>query len=307
MRVTVHLDAMAYSGSLTEEDASLFYRLYQSFLAYAGQKTGVAPELRGRDDFLNLETDEKATVRDASYKGVDLLSEFVESNPFNFAPEEIELLESWKDYVKGTFYVVKVTREGAIFFEEGKNAKAYLVLALGSPLEELLPFRPPVRVEAVLLPFKGRIVYDGLLRSYRLYIGGGMSRSIRAACDDAIIRYGVIESLPFIPEEKQEYTDEEKLLYYLKTKERREEHYEEIERILRKNPVLVPIYRAEMGRVNSRRQSDLLREVGVERGWFAIADDVIVASGRTRDEVQKAVEAILPEDKRRAAYVFELK
>jgi hypothetical protein len=193
---------MAAPGSLAEEDASLFYKLYQSFLAYSGQKTGVAPELRGRDDFLGLETEEKAKIRDASYKSGDLLGEFVESNPFNFASEEIELVKAWKDYVRGTFYVVRLTREGAIFLEEGKDAKSFLVLALGSPLEELLPFRPPVRVEAVLLPFKGRIVYDGLLRSYRLYIGGGMSRSIRAACDDAILKYGIITSLPYAQAER---------------------------------------------------------------------------------------------------------
>jgi len=77
--------------------------------------------------------------------------------------------------------------------------------------------------------------------------------------------------------------------------------------MLRRNRALIPVYHREMGRVNSRRQSDLLRDVGVERGWFAIAGDVIVASGRTRDDVERAVDAILPEDKRRAAYIFELK
>jgi hypothetical protein len=298
---------MAAPGSLAEEDASLFYKLYQSFLAYSGQKTGVAPELRGRDDFLGLETEEKAKIRDASYKSGDLLGEFVESNPFNFASEEIELVKAWKDYVRGTFYVVRLTREGAIFLEEGKDAKSFLVLALGSPLEELLPFRPPVRVEAVLLPFKGRIVYDGLLRSYRLYIGGGMSRSIRAACDDAILKYGIITSLPYAQAEREVFSEGEKLAYYLKTKERREEHYEEIEQILRRNPRLLPLYQKEIGRANSRHHVDALREVGVERGWFAISCDVIVASGRTKEEVQKSVDAILPQDKRGAVHLFELK
>src|SRR5450759_3108612 len=129
-----------------------------------------------------------------------------------------------------------------------------------------------------------------------------MSRSIRAACDDAIVKYGLVKSLPYTPAESVGYTDEQKLLFSMKTKERREEHYEEIERILGENPGLLPVYHREMGRANSRRQLDLLREVGVESGWFAIASDVVVASGRTKDEVQKAVDAILPQDKRDAAY-----
>lgn len=264
--------------------------------------------MRTQDDFLALPRGKKVKLWQASFRGGELLDGFIRSNPFGFSNEEIEEVRSWKNGIKGTFLIVKLTKEGAIFLEEkGKDARAYLVRPLVSPFEEVLPFPPPVRAEAVLLPFKGKIVYDGWLSSYRIFFGGGMSRSIRAACDDAIIEHGLIRSLPSTPEEGGGYGDEEKLLYYLKTKERREEHYEEIEKMLRRNRALIPVYHREMGRVNSRRQSDLLRDVGVERGWFAIAGDVIVASGRTRDDVERAVDAILPEDKRRAAYIFELK
>lgn len=300
---------MAVAGVLSPKDLSLFLRLHQSFLVYVAQQTGIAPGLRARGDFLALEKDEKAKLWDASFQRRELLDGFVRSNPFGFSGVEVEIVRAWEYHVKAIFLIVKVTREGAIFLEEkgGRDAKAYLVLPLVSPFEEVLPFPPPVRAEAVLLPFRGRIVYDGWIRTDQILFGGGMSRDIRAACDDAILKYGLVSSLPFTPEDKKGYTDEEKLLYCLKTKERREEHYEEIERILRKNPLLLPIYHEQMGRVNSRRQSELLRDVGAEHGWFAIAGDVIVASGKTREEVQRAVGAVLPEDKRRAAYIFELR
>jgi hypothetical protein len=232
--------------------------------------------LRTQDDFLALGRDEKAKLGEASFRRRELLDGFVVSNPFGFSSDEIEIIRSWEHHVKATFLIVRVTREGAVFLEEkgGREAKAYLVLPLISPFEEVLPFRPPTRADALLLPFKGRIVHAGWIRTYQIYFGGGMSRSIRAACDDAIVKYGLIKSLPFTPEDGKEYTDEERLLYYLKTKERGEEHYEEVERILRKNPALLPVYHGQLGRANSRRQSDLLREVGVEHGWFAIAGDV---------------------------------
>ena len=47
--------------------------------------------------------------------------------------------------------------------------------------------------------------------------------------------------------------------------------------------------------------------MGIEHGWFAIAGDVIIANGRTRDEVQGAVDAKMAEKKRRAIYIFEKK
>ena len=162
-------------------------------------------------------------------------------------------------------------------------------------------------MDAALLPFKGRVVHDGLLGTYPIYFGGGMSRSIRAACDNAIVRHGLVRSLPYMAAEGTGFIDKEKLLFYMKTAEKREEHYEEIAQIIRKNRGLLPVYHREMGRANARRHHDMLRDVGVQRGWFAIADDVIVASGVTKDDVEKAVNAILPQEKRRAVYMFELK
>jgi hypothetical protein len=298
---------MVVAGALAPDDLSLFLKLHQSFLVYVAQQTGIAPSLRTRDDYLALSKDTKFKIADVSLSKENLLREFVESNPFNFTIGEIEIVRSWKHHVKGNFFIVKLTREGAIFLEEKeKGAKAYLVLPLVSPFEEVLPLRPPLRAEAVLLPFKGRIVYDGWLRTDQIYFGGGMSRSIRAACDDAIISYGLVRSYPFSPKGKKEYTDEEKLVYYLKTRERREEHCEQIDEILHRNPGLFPIYHREMGRVNSGHLTELLRNVGVVKGWFAAAGDVIVASGTAKDEVQKGVEAILPKEKRGAVHVFEL-
>ena len=37
----------------------------------------------------------------------------------------------------------------------------------------------PVRVQTVLLPFKGQIVYDGLMSIYRIYFGSGIKASLR--------------------------------------------------------------------------------------------------------------------------------
>ncbi len=65
-----------------------------------------------------------------------------------------------------------------MFLEEGVEGepKAYLVHYLASPFEELLPIPPPVLVEAVLVPFKGRIVYDGFIVPYTVYFVGRMRR-----------------------------------------------------------------------------------------------------------------------------------
>lgn len=42
----------------------------------------------------------------------------------------------------------------------------------------------PINVEAVLLPFKGRIVYDGMLKMYPIFFG----KNIKAELNDAYMR-----------------------------------------------------------------------------------------------------------------------
>lgn len=97
--------------------------------------------MRTQDDFLALPRGKKVKLWQASFRGGELLDGFIKSNPFGFSSEEIEAVRSWKSGVKGTFLIVKLTKEGAIFLEEkGKDARAYLVRPLVSPFEEVLPF-----------------------------------------------------------------------------------------------------------------------------------------------------------------------
>ena len=48
-------------------------------------------------------------------------------------------------------------------------------MGLNNSLAELFIGRPlPILVEAVLLPFKGQIIYDGLLRPHNIFFGSGV-------------------------------------------------------------------------------------------------------------------------------------
>lgn len=157
---------------LSPEDYQLYLKLNQSLLAFAAQKLDPKSTVKSRSDFLKLTTEEKVRIRNEMMKRINLIDEFVNSNPCKFTPEELEIIRSWKNRVKGVFFVVNYTEKGAVFLEEAeKNPKAYLVLALGTPLWELIPVQPPARVETVLLPFKGRIVYDGLINADRILFG----------------------------------------------------------------------------------------------------------------------------------------
>ena len=189
---------------------------------------------------------------------INVLDDFVASNPLKFTPAELEIVESWKNRVSGNFFVINYTQNGTLFLDENdKDPKEYLVLALSTPLWEIIPVPPPARVEAVLLPFKGKIIYDGLINADRIFFGKGLTGSIIASCERALMEHGLVESLPY--QGSAGCTGEEKLSFYLSTKERREEHWEEIEQLLEDEKML-PVFLREMGRANSRAMKKRLKK-----------------------------------------------
>ncbi|MCE9561295.1 MAG: DUF6398 domain-containing protein [Planctomycetes bacterium] len=73
---------------------------------------------------------------------------------------------------------------------------AYGVLALSQPFEDLIGPHLPVLTQTVLLPFKDKIIYDGLITGYRIAFGPGIRRSLNESFKEAKSRHGIITSLP---------------------------------------------------------------------------------------------------------------
>jgi hypothetical protein len=76
---------VAEEGQLSPNDYELYVKLNQSLLVFAAQRTGTNPDLKCREEFLELKLEEKLKMRDVLMKNFGLLDEFVNSNPFSFS------------------------------------------------------------------------------------------------------------------------------------------------------------------------------------------------------------------------------
>src|SRR5207249_9433157 len=54
----------------------------------------------------------------------------------------------------------------------------------------------PVLAETVLLPFKDKVIYDGLLGRYNIFFGGGIRRGLQERYSTAKERFGIVTTLP---------------------------------------------------------------------------------------------------------------
>ena len=291
---------------LSKEDVELFYRLYHPLLAYVNKKFEIIEGIDSSKDFKKFSIEEINKLRDRLYKHPELINSFVAENPLSFSENELKIINSWKEFVKGKFLIFRYLKNYTVFLDTNESPKAYGVLALDSTFEEMVGPYLPVMVEAVLLPFNDKIIYDSIFFPYHMTFGGGIRRSFNDAYQEAKSRFGIIISLPFSIK-KVEQSDAARLKYYLKSKRNREKYWEEIEELINKNPSLLTLYHQEMGKIYARTYGKRLREIGLTNAWFAILEGITIASGVTKDEVERILRCILPTGKRKFVYIFQLK
>jgi hypothetical protein len=102
-------------------------------------------------------------------------------------------------------------------------------------------------------------------------------------------------------------SEEEQLKLYLRNARHREMYRDESFALIRHNRALEILYHQEMGRVHARTYSGQLRDMGLSGVWFAILEGVPIASGTTHQEVEQAVQRIVPQHKWPFIYTFQVK
>jgi len=182
---------------LSKEDVELFYRLYHPLLVYVNKKFEIIKGIDSPEDFKKFSIEEINKLRDRLYKHPELINSFIAENPLNFSANELKIISSWKELVKGKFLIFRYLKNCTVFLDTDETPKAYGVLALNTTFEEMVGPYLPVMVEAVLLPFNDKIIYDSIFSPYHMTFGGGIRRSFNDAYQEAKSRFGIITSLPF--------------------------------------------------------------------------------------------------------------
>jgi hypothetical protein len=181
---------------LTPEETELYYKLHWALLAHTNRRLGIIPNITTIDDTLALSTAEKMDIREALYEDPDVMESFVTENPEGFSADEVAIIASWRHRVSGNFYIARYLKRYTIFLSTTKPERLYGVLGLLDPIEDIFAGRPlPIYIQAVLLPFRDKIIYDGLLSTYNIYFGGGIRSSVKDTYNRIKRREGFVEQL----------------------------------------------------------------------------------------------------------------
>ncbi|KAF0107119.1 MAG: hypothetical protein FD146_1960 [Anaerolineaceae bacterium] len=164
--------------TLSPQDGILYFQLMWKLQFYITQKLGIYKDISSPEEYASLPTKKKLKVRNALWEHPELIEAYVNENPNRLGREDLEIIRRWQNFVKSSFFILRHLKKGSIFIS--KKDEVYAVHGIQDPLEEIIPsYALPRMVEAILLPFKGYIIYDGLLSGYNVHFGGGIRSDLK--------------------------------------------------------------------------------------------------------------------------------
>ena len=297
---------------VTEAEGRLFYELYAGLQIFVNRRRRIIDPVDSFDDFMALPPEQRAKCRNAVYEHPKHFDEFLREGDLSASSDAADIVAGWRDHrVAGTFYILRHLKRHTIFLSSEEPARAFGVLGLADPIQVIVPYLPAM-VDAVLLPFRGRIIYDGLLTTSgpTVMFGGGIRRMFNDTYREAKARFGIITSLPHAGEAARGARADEqarRLKGMLSSERSRQIHWEEILDLCDKSPELEHVYHQERGKADARRIGRRLRDVGILQGWFALFEGMVVASAPDRESLVRRVAEILPASKASMPYLYRLK
>ena len=151
------------SSCLSVADTDLFYKTYFAILEYTNNYYHVNKIKLYKQKGLNPRNLVPIIEKFIANKEM-LVEKFIKENPYKFNQEELNVVHDYKKGVAGLFMIVKYEKDYTIIIS---MEKAYMVKGLTCPMDEIVPYNElPYPAMMTLLPFKGMIIYDGILAGY---------------------------------------------------------------------------------------------------------------------------------------------
>lgn len=180
---------------LPPHDTERFYRIWFAMLSYANQRLKLVRELPASPRDGSIDVQDAYTVASAIWADDALRHAFIDTNPSALPPEDLAVASSWDRRVTGDFYIFRFLKKYTVLIDQHDPATVYGVLGLMSPIEDVIPNPLPTLARMTLLPFEGRITYDGLMAPYNVYFGSGIRGSLNDIYRLAGERGAIITSL----------------------------------------------------------------------------------------------------------------
>ena len=195
---------------LSQTEIELFYKLWYTLIWSINEKHKIVPEFKKPVYGERVNEEPFIAIRPKLWENPQWIDELLRGGEFGGLSEtEHGILRDWRNnFIKDRFIVMKYLKAYSVFMTFDKQTKLYGVCGISNPIKQTSPYGVPYMVDAVLLPFKGKIIYDSLLGHYPVSFGKGYRDSMKTAYEETMERAGIIEIMgvpptPVKPPEKK--------------------------------------------------------------------------------------------------------
>lgn len=183
------------SAQLSTEECRLFYETWYGLMGFVNEKKNVIrPKIK--PEYPNAVSDVMVhKVREVLWEEPELIDDYIKETQLN--QEKIEILKLWKNnHKKGMFLIMEYQTEFAVLLatnQQGED-RLYGVKGISTSLANAFQRDLPTQAEGVLLPFKGKIIYDSFMSTLPIEFGKGAKEHFSKIHQNAL-KHGIITKL----------------------------------------------------------------------------------------------------------------
>ena len=152
---------------LEQSDAELFYQLWFPLLDFVNRKYRVCPRAGRIDQTHGVDGRDAKAIADYLWSHIAVIEEYLAAA--ELPNEYAQIVAGWKQCKPGRYILERHLKKGSVFIS-AEDGTVYMVKGLFSTWAEMLG-ESPVLLDAVLIPFRGSIISDGLVVPYRIRFG----------------------------------------------------------------------------------------------------------------------------------------
>lgn len=181
------------TAQLSEAERREFFQIWMSLIEFINDRKQIIPDFDVM--WSNNLQEEVYEIRTALWEEPELIDEYIRSA--ELPDEHVKVLKLWKtNHINKNFFLVRYEPEYAVALSTNDqgNYVLYGIKGISEPLATVLLQKLPIVVHMVLLPFKGKIIFDGLLNPLQATIDKGYKDIMQKQYDKAI-EQGIITTL----------------------------------------------------------------------------------------------------------------
>ena len=185
----------AKTAQLSSDECRLFYETWYGLMGFVNERVGVI-KAKIKPEYPNAVGDMMVhKVREVLWEKPEMIDEYISKT--ELPQEKINILKLWRtNHKKGMIFLLEYQPEYAVAIasnEKGED-RLYGIKGISNSIANILRRDLPVQIETVLLPFKGKIIYDSFISSVPIGFAEGAKAVFREMHDKAI-KHGIITSL----------------------------------------------------------------------------------------------------------------